>query len=472
MSRSQTKRSTRPAPWCVAALLLLCLPTVTALAAPPTVNGLFYGDGDDARYVHWATSLYGSDLYVYLDVPTTTLYVALVVDRSVNDNVFGASHSGFPGNYMQSAGWGQGGGQQRSAVALTNSEFASFEFACAFGSDNDWAWQQGYACQQGGTWVSDSSCSTSAVLINDYPPTLQTASSFARNINTWTAAAVKPWDLHVFGSAVSQWKSPFSTNDPNTTPPNNPNTVIGLEGYPATGPLGYNSTYQYEWSMVYEWSINVGGDGVTTGTGCGANSLFLVTGVSHHSPMKAGVEGDHDDVCGEENDCFPDDGGGSNPIADFGDLPDTYGTLLATNGPRHHITVSGPYLGATVELETDGQPTAAATGDGSEEDGVTIDVTEDWEPGTTQTIDVAVANAPSGALLGGWFDWNGDGDFNDPGEFFTWNVTQGDNPLQVTVGSGFDWQNDDLYVRFRVFTNASRAPGGSLTQADFVGEAT
>lgn len=46
---------------------------------------------------------------------------------------------------------------------------------------------------------------------------------------------------------------------------------------------------------------------------------------------------------------------------DFGDLPDTYGTLLGSNGARHAVA-GGPVLGATVDTEADGQPNAAATG--------------------------------------------------------------------------------------------------------------
>lgn len=464
MSRISEDRTHRTA-LCCAALLLFLLPVADAVAAPPTVNGLFYGDGDNGRYAHWATSMLGSKLYVYVDVPSTRLYVALVVDRSVNDNVFGASHAGFSGNYMSSAGWGQGGGQQRPASRLTDSEFAAFEFACAPNTANRWAWQQGYACLQGGTWVSDGTCGTSAVLANSYPPSWQSASSFARNINTWNAAAVKPWNLHVFGTAQSQWKSPFSANNPNTTPPNNPNTVIGLDGYPATGQIGYNATYQYEWPMVYEWSIDVG----PTGTNCGNQALFLITGESHHSPLKTFWE--DNDLCPEEDDCFP-PGGETNPLSDYGDLPNGYGTLTANNGPRHHIKVSGPYLGSTVEVEENGQPTADATGDGTEEDGVTVNLTGNWTAGSTQTIDVVVGNAPSGAVLAGWFDWNGDGDVADAGEYFTWNVTAGNNSLQLTVGAAFDWQTDDLYARFRVFSSAATAPGGNLTQADSIGIAT
>jgi hypothetical protein len=59
---------------------------------------------------------------------------------------------------------------------------------------------------------------------------------------------------------------------------------------------------------------------------------------------------------------------------DFGDAPNTYGTLLAANGPRHSIQV-GFSLGANIDREPDGQPSAGADGDDlntapDDEDGV------------------------------------------------------------------------------------------------------
>ena len=48
--------------------------------------------------------------------------------------------------------------------------------------------------------------------------------------------------------------------------------------------------------------------------------------------------------------------------ADYGDLPDTYKTVLASDGARH--AVGGVYLGTVApDTETNGQPTANATGD-------------------------------------------------------------------------------------------------------------
>ena len=68
---------------------------------------------------------------------------------------------------------------------------------------------------------------------------------------------------------------------------------------------------------------------------------------------------------------FVDDTGGTdrgavyvlflNPNTDFVDAPATFPTLRADNGARH-IAV-GATLGATRDVEPDGQPTATANGD-------------------------------------------------------------------------------------------------------------
>src|SRR5690606_8581721 len=58
---------------------------------------------------------------------------------------------------------------------------------------------------------------------------------------------------------------------------------------------------------------------------------------------------------------------------DFGDAPESYGTLLDDDGPRHAI-VPGLLLGELIDFEDDGQPSAAANGDDvaglADEDGV------------------------------------------------------------------------------------------------------
>ncbi|RUA15949.1 MAG: hypothetical protein DSY55_05155 [Clostridia bacterium] len=79
---------------------------------------------------------------------------------------------------------------------------------------------------------------------------------------------------------------------------------------------------------------------------------------------------------------------------DFGDLPTAYNTTHAQNGARHQT--GGPLmLGGSVESEPDGQPSADATGDGSEEDGVTR---QDGAAGGNGWTEGTVANSKGGSL--------------------------------------------------------------------------
>ena len=112
--------------------------------------------------------------------------------------------------------------------------------------------------------------------------------------------------------------------------------------------------------MVYEWSLDVGPGGAD----CGSEALFLVTGLSHHSPSKGAITMTCTAECGAENDCFPPDSGGptEDPLSDYGDLPDSYDTLRASGGAQHHIKVVSPFLGTIApDFELDGSPTATAT---------------------------------------------------------------------------------------------------------------
>ena len=108
------------------------------------------------------------------------------------------------------------------------------------------------------------------------------------------------------------------------------------------------------------------------------------------------------------------------PSQDLGDAPDSYGTLDASNGASHGI-VSGLTLGALVDREGDGQPSADASGDDSDgvddEDGVAL--VSPLGVGGTGVFSVSVTNTTgSPAYLQAFMDFNGDGDFTDAGEQF------------------------------------------------------
>lgn len=100
-------------------------------------------------------------------------------------------------------------------------------------------------------------------------------------------------------------------------------------------------------------------------------------------------------------------------------------------------------LGASV----DGQPDATASGDGADEDGVTLGP---LAAGGTASVTVN-ANVPGGAaLLNAWIDFNRDGDWGDPGEqvFVDQALSNGTNNLNVSVPAGAT--AGSTFARFRV----------------------
>ncbi|MFM9951874.1 MAG: SdrD B-like domain-containing protein, partial [Saprospiraceae bacterium] len=154
---------------------------------------------------------------------------------------------------------------------------------------------------------------------------------------------------------------------------------------------------------------------------------------------------------------------------DWGDLPDTgpgtssgnYQTLDSDNGPSHKI-VPGLHLGATIDAEPNGQPNATATGDGGDDDGITVPM---FVAGLTTNVSVSVTNTtPNPAKLTGFFDWNKDGDFNDAGEMASVTVPAGTNgsvnfPVPVPENA---IPNMNIGAFFRLSTNvaASMSPTG------------
>ena len=118
---------------------------------------------------------------------------------------------------------------------------------------------------------------------------------------------------------------------------------------------------------------------------------------------------------------------------DFGDAPNTYGTRLVDNGPRHRIT-DGVRLGRRIDREPDGQPSAGAWRDDAvnrnDEDGVFF--TSAFNPGNLATVDVGVSRG--NGLLDAWMDWNQDGMFAPNEKIFNNEpVTPGLNALSFTV---------------------------------------
>ncbi len=151
----------------------------------------------------------------------------------------------------------------------------------------------------------------------------------------------------------------------------------------------------------------------------------------------------------------------SETLFDFGDAPTEYSTLLVDDGARHQAT--GPTLGALRDTEADGFPDALAAGDdtnlGDDEDGlVALSL---LAPGLRDAyIDVEASEA---SYLNAWIDFNGDGDWADPGEQIAVDLPMAAGLNRVAFDVPVSALPGDTYARFRLTsydTEGSLAPSG------------
>lgn len=152
-------------------------------------------------------------------------------------------------------------------------------------------------------------------------------------------------------------------------------------------------------------------------------------------------------------------------LLDWGDAPDTYKTTNSTTGARHIID-GVHFLGATVDAESDGQPTPNADGDDlnpitgpNDEDGFLKPVggAGGFTPGENWSLP---CTASTNGYLNGWIDFNGNGQFDNPSERIYTDIalTGGSNflpsfniPLAAKPGQSY------MRVRFTSYTKAGLA---------------
>jgi GEVED domain len=154
-------------------------------------------------------------------------------------------------------------------------------------------------------------------------------------------------------------------------------------------------------------------------------------------------------------------------LTDYGDAPSPYPTTTAENGASH--TESGPILGANRDAEADGVHSANANADDTtgvpdDEDGVTFGTIMVGALGETATVDVM--NAPSGARLDAWIDFNGDGNWGGLGEQIAVNVAvvNGDNTITFDVPSIA--KDGTTFARFQLSTAGNLGPEGSAADGE------
>ncbi len=296
-------------------LALVALPRPDAQATTaPTVNGLLYGDGDMANYDLFARSIplepngrwRGN---MYLRLIGGTLYVAVVEDRTVNDNVFGNNSAPRSVRTRMSAGWDG----QRAADKLIGSDHMEFNLSCGA---NSWTWKQDYVYDADGDknpaeadWLSDPDGGDGG---GTPPPHLvASGSSFQWDLNNYASGGSPRWDVTLGGtrSGTGNWKSPATGGAADTN-------ILDEPGYPALpDDITYDNVHGWEWPVVYEFSVNVATD-------CGSNPITVQVITSHNSPSKDGTGG----VPFEPED-----------LIDYGDAPtDRYATLLARQRGAAH----------------------------------------------------------------------------------------------------------------------------------------
>ncbi|QDV83491.1 tandem-95 repeat protein [Planctomycetes bacterium TBK1r] len=176
---------------------------------------------------------------------------------------------------------------------------------------------------------------------------------------------------------------------------------------------------------------------------------------------------------------------------DFGDAPDTYRTLLASDGPRHVIAETGtPILGGLIDGDDDGNPSVGAVGDdftgtGGDDDGLTVGsfrgtattagliLADGTVSPTSDSADVIAfldRNDRAGAVLpitvtgSGkldiWVDLNIDGDFLDQGEKLISGLDVVDGVNQVRVFTPATAKTGLTYARVRISAAGSFDPFG------------
>ncbi len=139
---------------------------------------------------------------------------------------------------------------------------------------------------------------------------------------------------------------------------------------------------------------------------------------------------------------------------DFGDAPATFATLRTNDGARHFA--AGPRLGDTRDVELDGQPTAAADGDGGDEDGVMFGMVAVGN--TLAGVNINLQNAAT-AKVDAWIDFNRDGVWDAAEKILdSVGVSSSVQTLNYILPAGLT--NGDTFARVRLSTAGGLDPTG------------
>jgi len=146
---------------------------------------------------------------------------------------------------------------------------------------------------------------------------------------------------------------------------------------------------------------------------------------------------------------------------DFGDAPDSYQTLLASNGARHAI-VPGVMLGASIDAEPDGQPDPLALGDDNDilypppnddEDGIVF--LTPLARGRPATFDVIASTL---GAVSAWIDFDGNGSFAEADNMILAGASVGAGVTTFTIVVPPTAVLGPTFARFRFCTPSVALP--------------
>jgi GEVED domain len=155
--------------------------------------------------------------------------------------------------------------------------------------------------------------------------------------------------------------------------------------------------------------------------------------------------------------------------SDYGDAPITgtapSGTGTNAYGQAIHGVISGIRLGAAIDAETTSIANATASGDGTDDDGVTFVGGTTLNTGATASVSVVTSGT---GVLHAWIDFNGNGTFESSERITNWvggnSSTGGTTTLTFGVPEGF---TGNTYARFRYSSDVAAAnPSGSANDGE------
>jgi len=154
----------------------------------------------------------------------------------------------------------------------------------------------------------------------------------------------------------------------------------------------------------------------------------------------------------------------SNTDVDYGDAPDSYGTLLKDNGARHGLLADPDlHLGNGVDGESDGKPMPQSDDESDrndDEDGVQFATT--LQAGEKAVVMVEPSKS---GILSAWLDSNQNGVFDSYEQVITDRaVTPGKQPVYVTIPASA--RAGSTWARFRLSSSSGLGPTGGVSDGE------